>query len=123
VEIKEARSWRGSYPGESDWDSCSPPDSVSVAAVHAWAKGCDNRVRGSELALGRGVAPVKIFVNRAAGGAGAGVATVDGEEEDWLPSYTGVSGMLLRWGWGVGNFKRGRAVELMTSMRNDRLCE
>lgn len=79
--MKEARSWRGSYPGESG-DSCPPSDSVSVVAVHAWAKGCDNLARESVAVLGRGVAPAKIFVSLAAGGAGAGVAAVDGEEED-----------------------------------------
>ena len=69
-------------------------------AVHARAKGCDNRARGLAAALGRGVAPAKIFVSRAAGGAGAGVTAVEGEEEDWLPSYMGVSGTFPRWGWG-----------------------
>jgi hypothetical protein len=64
-----------------------------------------------------------MFVSRAVGGAGAMVAAVEGEEEDRLLSCIGVSGTFPRWGWGVGNFMRGRAVELMTSIRNDRLCE
>ena len=61
------------------------------------------------------MAPVKTFVSWAVGGAGAGAAAVDGEE-DWLPSCTDASENFPWWGWGWG-----RAVELMTSIRNDRL--
>jgi len=98
VETKEARSWRRSYPGESDWDSCPPSDSVSVVAVHARTKGCDSRVLVFTVALGRGVAPARIFVSGGVGGVGAGVAA---EDERYLAvdhTLVPVIGGLTVWG-------------------------
>lgn len=91
----------------------SESDVPGDAAWCAWAKGCERLPPA--IIRGRGVAPAKAVWRVPTPFEGPGVDSVS------VSVMPGVSGKasLLR-GCGVGNLRRGRAVELITERRKSR---
>ena len=130
VEMNDARS---SYP-EAEWgvaqtarppgpemgegSELDAPSAEEPAAEIACESGCEARL----VAFIRGlvVTPANAVCNLGMGGVPEDAVEL-GRGVD--SSVLGVSavGVPNRLGWGVGNFMRGRVVELMTERRKERL--